>query len=563
VCGPPEKKNSDDFKLGAIRWKSIKLQFRSEADINNILQVPDPPEQVPAQLLRAVVACKNMHPDRSLLQCFLGDFGIPNKTTMIGLVKLMLSLNPRLQKQLPSCLDFLRYVVRMNLRAVYPELLSVLAQFFDETLCAAFDRGGLQPLQFLRLHLQMSYLVLHQATVDQVVAADGVWERVEAQLNTLVASSPLGTLLFSFAVIKTLSKQVADKIDDALRDMSTKAMTRATVDHVRVLIIGQVEAMPNIEIMEPKRVVDVKYRNQTFSAKINSLSQHVSLCVAAAWKSQAVMEGSLPPMWAEKLLFPNPPVMAAGHVSLVDGFLCAGARLARENIDKNYLEEEGTSGSACLQSLRPKFAKCSTIDGEFATEVMLMECLCGDGSAMRLTDQILAVLPLATKTVAVEEALQALTAISHSNLFKLASKPAQAKMILVLKWLAKIMDNRPPEFQDAHKDEGLQRIISRFGFFCFHEQAGGSGVAKRTFGTEALRHIVADAKKLADVGCKLNDIMALKIWVHLIPGDLQEEAGALVKHVEDTVVSMQMSKSSKPKKATKDAAVAEAMALFS
>ena len=52
--------------------------------------------------------------------------------------------------------------------------------------------------------------------------------------------------------------------------------------------------------------------------------------------------------------------------------MCVACRLARVEANKDYAEEEGTSGAACLQSLRPKFPKLLSIDGEFLAEIMLM-----------------------------------------------------------------------------------------------------------------------------------------------------------------------------------------------
>ena len=60
-------------------------------------------------------------------------------------------------------------------------------------------------------------------------------------------------------------------------------------------------------------------------------------------------------------------------------------------------------------------------------EIMLVECCCGGGSTVRLTENVLSLMPSRTKVVTVEEATQSLTGITQMNLFKLASRTAQAK----------------------------------------------------------------------------------------------------------------------------------------
>ena len=71
VGGLLQKKGDPRFKFGAICWREIKDQFRRHTDPQLALQAPCPPEPIPPELLKAVIACKGHHPDKSLLQCFL------------------------------------------------------------------------------------------------------------------------------------------------------------------------------------------------------------------------------------------------------------------------------------------------------------------------------------------------------------------------------------------------------------------------------------------------------------------------------------------------------------
>ena len=104
-------------------------------------------------------------------------------------------------------------------------------------------------------------------------------------------------------------------------------------------------------------------------------------------------------------------------------------------------------------------------------------------------------MPTRTKLVTVEEAPQSLTGLTHSNLFKLASKTAQAKASLVLRWLVRAMDNAAPDFGESGNEPDMRRVIERMEFLCSHEEAVGVGGAPRCFGPVALAKIYEVAKR--------------------------------------------------------------------
>lgn len=359
----------------------------------------------------------------------------------------------------------------------------------------------------------------------------------------------MGTQLFSYAVVKTLSTQVARKINHEVAKITQQKITRESVNKLRVNLLAQVEAMPNIASLPPRRVVDVTYRGKTFSSKVNSFSQQVSLSVAAAWKGKAVAETTLVPHWAETMLLPLP--VAQGTPKIVDDDMCAGARLARLESNKHFEGEQGASGAAMLQSLRPKLAQGYAADSDFAVEVMLMECLCGEGSAAALIDEVLAALPNTNELKDIEPALQSVAAIVHSNLYKLASKTAQTKVGIVVKWLTCVLDSRALDFSDALQDDDLTRVKARFQYFCSVEEAVGSSGAPCLFwGETALRKMLAKAsEKQGDQGCKMEDIAPFKVFGYLVPAELKDQASALIKTVEELVVMVRTTKCKKPKKA--------------
>ena len=558
------RKGPEDFKLGAKRWQELKDMYRPPKVASATLEWPAQVEEVPAQLLRATIAAKRAHPDREPLQVFLSSCSLPNKTSMIGMMGLVRKMNPRAAKQLPCCLDWCRFVLRCDIKTHYPTVLEEMRAFHDVTLCAAFERGRLAPLEFMELHQDLCKLVLPEAAMAAVVASQADWGAVSQHLNKLVASSQLGLALFSFAVVDTLATRLSAKITEQLAALDTGALKWEVVNMLRAKMVQAAEAMENVALMPSRRVVEVVYRGKKFTAKVSSISQQVSLCVAAKWKTVAVQEGSLKQLWTEEMLFGAESIKPASTMRVGADMICA-ASAALTECNKHFTEDEGSSGSSCLNAMRPKFGQCFAIDGEFAVEVMLIECLCGEGSGKRISEQILAALPSKDHLVDAEQCTQALTALSQSPLFRLANKSAQAKVAVVLQWLRKVMDAKAPDFSDASKDDDYRRIVNAFQYFCRHEAAGDSkGAVKVTLGLPALQLHLASAKaKAGNEGCKLNDIAPVKTFAYLLQGDAKVDAEKFVASVEATTVTKAAASSSGAKaKKGKDAAVAEAMALF-
>ena len=564
-------------RLGALRWREIRDQFRQLAGVGGQFQLPKEAEEICPTLFRAVIACKRAHPDRALLQLWLASSsGACNKTSIVGLFKLALEMNPRCQRQLPVCLDVCRYVMRVNIMTVHPAEAQIMEPWMDSVLTASFRASGLRPSEFLRIHQGLLTLVLPAAPLKKVMDAHEAWDKVVDELAALTASSFLGQALFSFAVLKTLGSRVQSVISSGLLGLfdAKFLVTRVRVDDFRKKIMERLEKeVGNLELLPPKRVVDIMYRGQTFAVKVNSLGAHVSLACAAAWKTLALNVRELKPCWADEMIWPGGgPLDLSGAAKVqVEEELCTGAQKVREQVDALYLEEEGANGSSIIASLRPKFAKFYINDPEFQVEAMLMECVCGEGAAGRLTSQVLAILPEPDRLVSLASAIQKLNVLSGSAVFKIAPKAAQAKVSNTLKWLGRILDGRPPDFETTIFDEAFGAIIEKIAYF-----AVATGPAKRGeeqvqvlyYGKAATKFMIEGVqKKFADGGCKLDDISDLKVWKYLMTGDQTKEAANLIEEVEKHIASSgkaseKAKKKAAPEGSKKDAAVQQAMALF-
>lgn len=416
------------------------------------------------------------------------------------------------------------------------------------------------------MHKQVCSLILPPQPLNAAMTCQEKWDDVSDDLNALVSSSQLGTELFSFAVLKGLSRRVDELIAEHLLELPKAAITRVSVDALRQRALVVCESMDNMGLLPPRRVVTVFYRGLPFDAKVNSVAQQVALAVAADWKSRAVLEHSLPPFWAEELLFPTlpPPVPVAARVVSPD-LVCAAA-LARKEADRCFKEEDGNSGALVWSALKPKTVKQLAVDCEFTVECLLMEAICGDGSASQLVARMLAMLPSASKPTTVEDCLQGLTSLTHSPLYRLAPKAAQTKVSIVMNWLSRILEGRPVGIEVDVKDDVWSGICERLPYFVsVRRSAGSSGNATDLVGKVAVEALLAAAlAKHGDSGCTPEDIVSLRVWMYLLDEQDCKRAEVLIKEVESsTTVLKEKKKSGRRATASKDAAVAEAMALFS
>ena len=264
-----QKKRGPGFKFGATRWREIKDQLRRPTDPQLVLQDPCPPEPISQELLKAVIACKGNHPDRSLLQCFIRTFGVPNKTTLRGIFELAPSMNPRMNKQLGCCVDICRWIARTDLKRHFAPEFDLMTSFIDTTLKCAFEKGKLKPLQFTSLHRPLCELLLPANDLHAIVGSDEKWGTVLEQLHRVIDSSTVGGHLFNFAILKELSNAVGNAIMTKVDMLFNSKVTRDTVDALRAKILADVGTLSNIGLLPPKRVVDLHYMAGVYAAKVN------------------------------------------------------------------------------------------------------------------------------------------------------------------------------------------------------------------------------------------------------------------------------------------------------
>ena len=568
-----DKRNGAQIVMGAKYYRALKDAYRPASSPESRLKTPVPPETVSAPPIKAAIASKKGRPDHSLMQAYIGSAPMPNKTELVGILKWALGLRPTAEKELGPCLDMCRFAVRIKMQKSWPEEFDIMQSWFDTVLVEAYTRAKAQkvtPETFASLHSKLCNLVLDGSDLTAVAAATPRWGTVVTQLHRVVASSRIGSMLYSFALLNEICNQVSRTIDKAIAKVAKKPLTTESLNEFKFTCLEVVGALPNIDLLPVKRRVEVKYRGAPVVGDVTSLPAEISFRFAAVWKARAVCEKKLSPLWCEDFLNLDTAADAKFKDLVSDDDACKAAEVARAAC-KVAFDESGTGPSdAVMRTLKAKRSHWLLMDPDFGLEIAMIETLCGEGSEARLAASILDLFPTATKVVTLEEVCQQLHAMPALTIYKMASRAAQAKHSLVCTMLGRLCEGHAPCLATMSQDPTLAPVVARLGFFVrVTESSGSKGKSNELVGAAALKHLFEAARiKHGDTKATLNDVEKLRSFSFLVPADIKDACAQLVHEVEADNCSnlSQRASSQDTKKATKEkqaTAVAEAMAMFS
>jgi uncharacterized low-complexity protein len=140
-------------KIGALRWRELKAPYQQSMDMQTTLHIAHADMQPVAPLmLKGVLAAKDkFKPDRSILVSYLPTAPRANRTGVIGLYKLGLSLNPRCHKQLSLCQAIVRYIAHAALKEAFADETACMLAWVDLVLCHSRKVSGLKADAFCKI----------------------------------------------------------------------------------------------------------------------------------------------------------------------------------------------------------------------------------------------------------------------------------------------------------------------------------------------------------------------------------------------------------------------------
>ena len=219
LAGVRQHKHNPEFPLGGPFYASIRARHPKKIHDKQLLVVPQPKEDIPDDLLRAVIATKKAKPDHSLILTWLGSNEATNVTTIIGLTRWMMTINPAAKTHASAAQAFTRFLARTNVADKYPDYYAAFyKEFADQTVLTAWKIATApslttkaSALSFCTNNGVMCSAVFPKDALKNVLDAEGEYGPVESDLTKIVSCGTAGLKIWSFALVQLLAERM-DKV---------------------------------------------------------------------------------------------------------------------------------------------------------------------------------------------------------------------------------------------------------------------------------------------------------------------------------------------------------------
>ena len=294
-------------KFGAGYYVKIKSAYRDTADPMSRLQCTDAGMIVGSQLMKALVKCYQNKPDRSALQFYLqSNRKEVNEKEGCGILAYMHEMKPSCKKQLPVCLDILRWADRIGLKESMPGRVEIAKDRADLIMECAWKRSmhdlKIKREAFVQLHFKILRLVCPAEPLALLRDCQGLFNLHPNAIQEVVASGRTGAALYADVAAKLLGQKVAETIKLKIDEAATKNITMTSMSALSELAVAAVQVMPNIELLQQKRLVTWDFLGCTLSQTVTSVEMEVNFKTALTWKAAALVHGVLTPLWVEDFL---------------------------------------------------------------------------------------------------------------------------------------------------------------------------------------------------------------------------------------------------------------------
>ena len=197
-----------------------------------------------------------------------------------------------------------------------------------------------------------------------------------------------------------------------------------------------------------------------------------------------------------------------------------------------------------------------------------MACVGGDAGKQRLKAKMLECMqPPETPS----QTLTEFQLLLKTDEYKFSDRATQAKFDTMRKIIGRIVDQRPPEAQDASEDDMLKDLVALIPSYLAVDMGQGDN-KKTVHGAAALAYIYSQVKKKADDGtASFNDVAPFAVYLYLASKGEQAKYRAMVDSVVAKCADFDTKRPSKKAKSAsssglvaseRDAAVKSAMAMF-
>ena len=459
--------NPKKYPLGANLYRSLRDEFRAEGSPQKALEavVTDEDDKINPQLLKAAIAFQKSR-NKSVFNGVLHTLDSVSLKDLVGICQYGLSIRPSASsEQLRYGVDLMNFFVRLQISVRFPEQAEVMKPLWDKVLCEAHIKSGPKlslPSVFVERFGDSAWLVLPKEAAMKLLTSTS-WLDAQDEL-AIVTKSDIGMRLFGSGLRSVQNEIVQKRIDKAFDDlMGNGKLSESSVRDAIASILKELLGLEVLVGMPERRKVTVSYLQRNVEIPVKSMHEQVQLGFAVRWKSLAVSAGLLQPMFCE-LELASPIDVDNDVKGRIDVDLLRHSKVVREMTKEgcNILENE--AGNDIMFWFSKEEARLASIDPTIKIEIKFFESMnCEKGQEL-LQARFMAEMPTATRHTCIENAVQSLSVILNSQLYKFVCPGIQGFLRTALDIVHCVAESRQPVFDKQVKGFLLQ-VKERLPFF--------------------------------------------------------------------------------------------------
>lgn len=347
------KTRESGSRLGSGYWSELRAMYSSGSWWAERLKVQNASELVQADLVEALRHAG--HPNvtkrtKAPLLHFLQSVGSINQRELCGLMRHIMQVRPSSSVSASSLVvEVMKMIVRLDLHTTWRDTVVVGAHLFDDCLSSVYatmKKEGVPASAFWEVHGGIASLILAPSDVMDILAEKSNFMRVSEQIKRVVASSTLGSKMFSVAASDVYQEEFSATINTALGSLPKATITMKDYTDFNAKLTKKLGDLSDLRASFVPRTISVTYRNIQLEIETTSPDHEIEVRVAACLKGMAA-GGHLPLLPMEEELLPEPDQVKA--LAAVSAEVVREWKVARLAC-KDFLAQTGASAELCKDS---------------------------------------------------------------------------------------------------------------------------------------------------------------------------------------------------------------------
>ena len=342
--------------MGAIYYRQLRSHYSVQSASATALVSSNTAEEVRPALRAAYKLYKSRPKQRGPLLEVLKSLQYQNNKEVVGLAKAVLEEDATKTTEQAECIMGLAKWFAVNhIPVKEPAVFSAVKHHFDINLTAVFreiKKEGVTLTAFCDVHKAIIMMFVPEADLDQLLTAEGSWDKYETQLNMVVASSLIGEAMWSWAQAKVVQSKIATMMTRfSTTLLNTADLTVGVASELCTVVRLEWSSIRGIDRLPLRRDVEIEYRGLSCQHNVNGLEDELQRRVQAEARGRASQAKLVTALMFEEALVGN-ELLANTSVDLA---IVAGCNVSRTAANE-FCSREHTSpnGTEFLQIMKAR-----------------------------------------------------------------------------------------------------------------------------------------------------------------------------------------------------------------